>query len=171
MCFSQGVSPAIYYIKCNQLKLYIYIPHFIFQDFWTPFQLSTRRNLTSMSLLLAKAGGDVTFANPEGNSPLMSAVLHRNIDLIHGLITAGADPHQGNDLEPNLQTPHKVSPFLKACEKGYLSVLDVIMRMMSCGSDVGNSDPNIQYAVEYLLKINPTVQNTVSEMQGHWILC
>ena len=116
-----------------------------FQYEWTPLQLSTRRNLTDMSLLLARAGGDLATPNPEGHSPLMSAVLHKNQDLCHGLLQLGADPNQSSDHH-NMHVA-TYSPFLMACKKGYLAVVRTILSFQHTPSDWDC----VQQAVVYVL--------------------
>ena len=101
------------------------------QAVWTPLQLAIRRNLTTVSLVLAKAGGNFTQLNPDGLTPLTSAVFHRNIDLVHGFIQLGANANQGvspqDTYRPKCRYP--TSPFLNACEKGHLPLIDTMLRL------------------------------------------
>lgn len=94
---------------------------------------------------LVKAGADLKYANPDGVTALMIAVLNDRLDLAAMLLDTGADPNDGSLLETvqvhNLRLNSTAGDATRPrpSHSNQLTALDLMGRLLDAGADPGRA--------------------------------
>ena len=111
--------------------------------------MAIRRNQTDLSLLLARSGGNLTSTDPDGHTPLMSAVLFGNTDLVHGLMSLGADPNAKSNCLYTAKRSIMYTPFTWACDIGTPKIINTMLQAKFKQTQCNY--PDIEDAIQFML--------------------